>query len=125
VYGGKVLPELILIENEKVIIPDPQRSAEVTFSIEQPVNDSLVGTPFGGILRYECTLEKTKYTVVFRRSETIYTESLGPTAAYRRFLGTCTLEITQSERTKTKVLSEFLWLGNPPRSLPAGQTPQK
>ena len=52
------------MENGNVIIPDPNWPAEVTFSTEQPVNDSLAGTPFGGVLRFECALEQTKYAVV-------------------------------------------------------------
>ncbi len=129
-YGGNALPELILIEGKKVITPNPSDNpsehAHVIFSKEQPVNDSLVGAPFAGVLRYEFSdhQTKTKYVATFWRAETTYVESIGPTACYRRFLGSCTLEISHSDQTKTSAISEFMWLGNPPAIAPSSTVKQ-
>lgn len=118
-FGGKSLPELILIENDRIITP-LDKSANVVFSKEQPVNDSLLGAPFAGVLRFEYSDKKTetKYVVTFRRDETIYVETIKPASSYRRFLGSCTLEISHSDEAKTRAVSEFLWLGEPPAFAP-------
>lgn len=116
-YGGKALPELVLIDGENIITPNAEKADTVRFSREDPVIDRNVGAPFAGVLRYEFDDEEsTKYVVTFRRATTIATDIYGPTSCYRRFVGSCSLEIGHSRKTKILDLSEFLWVGDPPLS---------